>query len=158
MKKAWFLVLISVCMIFLYGCSSASKDQKNMYDDDSLIQRDGDSFNFSKRSGDTNNSKMEVEFAEFYGCETIWNIEVSKQGEIKFDFDSKVNSGEFKGVLISEENEITTIFEGIKQGSHMIIVPNGKYRFKIVGNSTSGKVKVDLILENEMKVTTFKKD
>lgn len=41
----------------------------------------------------------------------------------------------------------------LKEGSHMVVLPEGKYRFKIVGNNASGEIKIDLALGEEMKST-----
>jgi len=153
MKKAWCVLLITALIIAFYGCSTAGDEKKKNYSDDELIRSEGDSFSFQDRTGETGDSQIEVKYSKFIGAQTIWNIAVDKQGEIKFEFKSDVDGGKFKGVLIPESGDITTVFEGSKEGSHMVVLPEGKYRFKIVGNNASGEIKIDLILGKEMKST-----
>lgn len=151
MKKTCWVLLIMALIIAFYGCSSAVDGKKRIYGDDELIRSEGDSFSFQDRIGETGDSQIELKYSKFTGAQTIWNITVDKQGEIKFEFKSDVDSGKFKGVLIQEKGDITTVFEGSREGSHMVVLPEGKYRFKIVGNNASGEIKIDLVLEKGMK-------
>ncbi len=155
MKKILFIIALGVVFIF-NGCSSVSNEQKNIYSDNILIQKDGDSFSFFNRTGDQNDSKLDITYSKFYGAETIWKINVEKQGDLKFDINSVVDNGKFKGVLISEEGEITTIFEGEKEGVHNVVLSEGKYKFKIVGNDSTGKVRVELKLDKNMNSIVIK--
>lgn len=152
MKRRSFLIILFSCLFIFSGCSSVSREQKSMYNDNSLITKEGDTYNFTNRVGEIDDSKIEIKYGKFYGSQTIWIIEVEKQGEIEFDFNSKVNSGKFKGVLISPENEIINIFENDNEGSYKVQVSEGKYRFKIIGNDARGKVEVELELDNDMKI------
>ncbi|KNY26049.1 hypothetical protein [Pseudobacteroides cellulosolvens] len=157
MKKLVLIIALTF-VTFISGCSSASTEQKNTYGDNKLIQKEGDSYSFFDRIGDQDDSKLNIKYSRFYGAETIWNINVEKQGELKFQLNSEVDKGKFKGVIISQKNEITTIFEGEKKGSHSIILPEGMYRFKIVGYDANGKVDVELKLDENMRSTVIKDD
>jgi uncharacterized protein YceK len=157
MKKISLLIVIFAVMVLMNGCSTVSEKQKSMYENNALIDEAGDSYSFINRTGQTTDSKMDIQFGNFYGSQTIWSINAAKQGEIKIDFDSNVNSGKFKGVLISEGGEITNIFEGTQKGSQMVVkVSEGKYRFKIVGNNANGKAVVEFTLDKDMSSTATK--
>jgi hypothetical protein len=100
---------------------------------------------------------MNIEFGNFYGSQTIWTIDAKKEGKIELQYDSNVNSGKFKGVLVKPGGEVINIFEGTKKDSTSITVPEGRYRFKIAGNAANGKAAVNLKLDKEMSSTAADK-
>lgn len=143
MKKLLYVLFILMTAVLFSGCSVSTK-QKMMYENDELIAEEGDSYTFLSRIGDTDETESEIRFKRFYGSDTIWNINIKEQGELIFEFDSDVDKGKFKGVLISENKEVTTIFEGDAAGSHKYITNKGKYKFKIVGYNAYGNVSIIL--------------
>lgn len=149
MKKNKFLTttLILVFLIILGGCSNISSYQKEIYDDDSKISKQGDSYSFALRSGSTNGNETEIKFITFNGMETLFNIDSKEEGTINLDYNSEINSGLFKLVLINPDDEIINIFEGSQNGSTTVNIKNGKSRLKIVGNDAKGEIKL-LIKEN----------
>ena len=58
-----------------------------------------------------------MKYSGFSGDDTIWILNSHKDGEITFNYDSTVNSGDFKVVLINPQKGIENILEGTEQGN-----------------------------------------
>ncbi|MBP3040535.1 hypothetical protein J9303_13675 [Bacillaceae bacterium Marseille-Q3522] len=117
-----------------------------MYDDNNKIAGEGDSFSYNSRTEPENESnlKIDVSYRGFYGTGTIWNLDAKEAGDITFTYDSTVNNGDFKAVLINPEKEIENIFEGSQQGDKTIKLTVGKYRLKIVCRDANGEIKISI--------------
>lgn len=148
---------LGICLLFLIGIISGcgvGYEKKNMYDDNEKIVQEGDSYTYINRIGTGNSDdKIDVKYSGFYGIDTIWSLELKEDGEITFNYDSTVNSGDFKAVLINPQKEIENIFEGTDQGEKTIKLTKGKYRFKIVGRKAEGKVKISINKNQNVEIT-----
>ena len=140
-KLSTIVILCFFALVFLRGCTYVNK--KAVYDDSVKIARAGDTYTYGSRIGGVTTEKLDITYTGFMGMETIWSIEVVNEGDIVLQYDSRVDKGRFKGVLIAENGDVSEVFEGAGKGES--ILKTGKYRFKIVGDSASGHIVIDVI-------------
>lgn len=150
-------LLLCICLLFIVviisGCE-VSQDKKNIYDDNDRIAQQGDSFAYATRTDiEDSNDKIDVKYSEFYGTDTIWDLDSKEDGEITIKYDSAVNSGDFKVVLINSKNEIDNILIKNQQGEKTIKLSQGKYIFKIVGRNAKGEIKVSINKSQNVEIT-----
>ena len=155
-KRAVLFITILVLLSSLVGCS-VDQNLKSLYNDNKKIAATGDSYSFMNRVGDTKDKTIEVKYSKFYGDETIWIFDVVKQGEIKVDFDSSIDSGKFKVVMITPLDEVVNVFEhqkdeGSQQGRSTISADLGRYRLKIIGDNASGEFKMEVDLSDGITI------
>lgn len=150
-KKA-IIFLSSILLTFsITGCS-ISEYQKSIYKDDSKIASQADSYSFRNRVGSTSSGKSSVKFGTFYGMDTLWTIEATKETSISLDIDVRVDSGDFKVVLINPDNRVIVIAEGQKSGTQELKLQMGKSRIKIVGSNAKGEAKLSIKDNNNIKI------
>ncbi|MEQ8197891.1 MAG: hypothetical protein ABRQ27_07795 [Clostridiaceae bacterium] len=153
--KSKFLLCTSLLflVVIINGCE-VSQDKRNIYDDNDRIAQQGDSFSYSTRTDtEDSNDKIDVKYSGFYGTDTIWNFDSKEDGEITIKYDSVVNSGDFKAVLINTKNEVNNILTKNQQGEKTIKLSQGKYIFKIVGRNAKGEIKVSINKSQNVEIT-----
>lgn len=146
-----------ICMIImltwsLFGCS-IDKEKADIYDNNKSILQEGDKYSFYHRDGEADEKHIDIKYNSFYGVQTLWVIQIEQESEIKIDYNSLVKSGNFKVVLVTPEQEITTIAEQSSKGAFIVAAPKGKYRVKIVGKNAIGNIQVDLLTHEENKIS-----
>ncbi|WP_178023947.1 hypothetical protein [uncultured Paenibacillus sp.] len=152
------LILGFLCAVallgILSGCSLATERQKQLYDDESELAQEGDTFTYVKRVGVTNNESSSVSFSSFYGMETIWIIHVSAKGQVTFLNKQEIDGGRFKLVAIGPGRQVTTLAEGNSEGKMEMKVGPGTYRIKFVGNNAKGKVKTEIEADAGIRIAS----
>lgn len=119
--------------------------QEKMYDDSSKIIKSGDSYTFyTCTSTWDSNKEMSMKFGSFSGTDTIWSFDVKKDTEVTFNYESNIDDGEFKVVLINPNKEIENILEGTVKDKNTIKVSKGEYRIKFVGKKAKGKINISI--------------
>ena len=147
-----FSSIMLIGCLFISSSCGISTYQKSLYNDNSKIIKQGDSYSFLKRAENTYNNKTSVKFGTFYGMETIWTIDAKSEGNIKINYKTQIKGGKFKIVFITPENEIKTICEGTQNGSILIKAEMGKSRIKIVGNETKGECELSIFPDGNIKI------
>lgn len=147
-KKSLILVGVLLLTLLLSACSS-NGDKKGIYNDNSKIIKEGDSYTYKERKGETTENGCNIEFSSFSGMETIWSIEALKEDKITINFNSKVNKGDFKLVLITTDNEVINILENTQEGNSEVTIKEGKSRIKFVGKATSGSCEISILSKDE---------
>ena len=102
--------------------------KSDYYYDDKLISLQADSYSYKSRIG----SFDDLQFRNFYGTETVYNI--YDNNNLEFVIDYHKNRGKFKVVFIDENNNIDELIPG-KYNSNEL--PSSG-RIKIVGDNASG--------------------
>ncbi|AQR91762.1 hypothetical protein [Clostridium saccharobutylicum] len=160
--------LLGLCLIFLLsimcGCGlsinqdkNENSNKNNMYNNnDKIVQEDNNNTYVNCKSNIKNN-EIEMKYSGFSGIDTICFLEVKEDTEITFDYDSTVNNGKFKAVLINPKNEVETILEGTEQSSKTIKLIKGEYRFRNVGANADGKIRISGSSNSDVKITKDKK-
>jgi len=150
MKKGIGIIIVLAIMVgILTGCT---KYQRDIYNDDSKISGEADSYTFRTRLGNTYDDKAKFKFSKFYGMETLWVVNAKAEGAITLDIKAEVNNGKFKAVLISPDKQVSTIFEGSKEEKLEVKVPKGKSRIKVVGDGAKGEVNIIIKESDNIKV------
>jgi hypothetical protein len=148
MNKKYLIISFLCLAITLTGCSGVSNKQRNLYTNDESIAQEGDTYSYLSRisSNDSNekNNKIELQFSKFYGSDTLLNIVSREKQKLELNFISEITKGKFKAVLITPAEEVLVIFEGSGEGTKIIDVNEGKYRFKIVGQDAGGKMQLEI--------------
>jgi hypothetical protein len=136
----WLFGLILLALV-IAGCG-IDKDKEAIYDDDKRIAQEGDSYSFFQRSGEEEKkgNHLKLQYSRFYGVQTLWAYESPKECEINLNYDSQVDKGKFKVVLVTPKQEVIKIAEQDDKGSFKAVVPKGKYSVKIVGNNAKGEI------------------
>ena len=117
-----------VFTLVLSACGNSS------YNDCNSILSNEDSYTYQKcvDTGSTDAS-LKREFQGFNGKDTI-----------SLDLSTNLSSGKFKVLLVSEENEITTLLEGDGTQNTSIDLEKGTARIILVGDGTSGSCEITL--------------
>jgi hypothetical protein len=144
--------IISLMVVFTAGGCSGSEYQRSLYKDDSKIISQSDSYSFKNRLENASNGKVTIRFGSFYGMDTLFTIEASKEAVAPLELDSKVDSGDFKVVLISPDNKVEILAEGTKSAKQEFKLQKGKSRIKIVGNNAKGEVKLNIKDNENIKI------
>ncbi len=147
-------------MLLLYTFSGCTLDtgKADIYDNNERIAKDGDSYSYVGRNESGSKNEITVKYGKFSGSDTVWNIESEGQSEITIKYNSKVETGDFKGVLISPEKQVEDILVGTETGERTIKLTEGKYRFKFVGNKAKGKIEISIKTEEDEQVKIRKVD
>lgn len=141
-NKVFFVFLIFI-IITITGCNSVTNYQNSVFDDEDKIVEDKDSYTYKKRIGKTVENEIDLKFSLFTGIETINRIKVNEEKEIIFTFQSTIDDGDFKVVLITPEDEIINILEGTSEGTESITLKKGTSKIKLVGKKAKGEVKIN---------------
>lgn len=158
MKRNRGLIIFSLTVILLgslTGCR-VSDYQSSIYNDDSKIVKQADSYSFRNRIGSTSNDKTEMRFGTFYGVDSIWSMDAKADDIVNIEYDIKIERGNFKVVLINPDNKVTTIAEGSKSGKEELKLQNGKSRVKVVGNNAKGAIKLSVKGGENVKIRKAK--
>lgn len=161
MKKPFVITLtvILLLLVVVFYYSFGIKSEKGrIYNDNPALAQDGDTYTYLNRVGETDNGKIDISYSKFSGSDTIWIIQAKKQTEIKFEYTSEVSKGKFKAVLITPSKEVINMFEGDGQGGCTFAGPEGKYLFKLAGDNASGKVDINILENNDIRVTVASKN
>lgn len=161
MKKILVLsTIVLSAVLLLAGCFSFStgalNTQKSIYTDDAAIAAQGDSYNASY-SWSQSGSQSAMEYSTFTGSMTRYLLFANGEGQVKFEYDATVSKGKFKLVVISEDGQVTTVFEGTDKGTKTIDIPGGKNLLKLVGDEASGRFQFNLSISDNVSVESVKK-
>ena len=128
-----FIALSSLVGIaYLVISNNYENDKSKYFYDDSLIVLEGDSYTYLDKLGNIEN----LTFKGFSGTETIFSA--SENMIISLSCEYEISKGEFKVVLINENNEIL-IIENL---STITLNVNKGSRIKIVGANSNGEIKL----------------
>lgn len=154
LNKKMIVKIITLVLLFsnlLYGCD-AYEQKSSIYDSNTKILQNGDSFYFMNRIGEIDENRLDLKFNKFYGVQTIWIIIVDQPGEIKIEFDSNVKSGDFKVVLETPEQELIKIIENEGTDSYKLNALAGDYKIKIVGKNAYGSIKIEIETNSDVDI------
>lgn len=155
--------LLGFCIIFLVGimcgCGLSNQDkntnnnQKNMYNNNDKIVQVDNNYTYITCRNTRSNNEIEIQYSGFSGIDTICFLEAKEDTEITFNYDSTVDNGKFKAVLVNTKNEVETILEGTEQNSKTIKLAKGKYSFRNVGANADGKIRIFISSNSNVKIT-----
>ena len=125
------------------------------YNDRSLILSDEDSYTYQKcvDTGSTDTS-LKREFQGFTGKDTVWMLDAAEDASVSLDISADLSRGKFKVLLVSEDNDITTLLEGDYTQSTSVDLENGAARIILVGDHASGSCEITLRETNNVSAAT----
>lgn len=128
-----------------------SSSKSSIYDDNSKIVSEGDSYSYQSKVGTNVNNKTNLKF-RFTGMDTIWELDSKKDATLQIDFKSQISNGKFKMVLISPNNKIVNILEQSITGNKKLSISSGKSRIKIVGSNAYGNLQLYISSKDDVKI------
>lgn len=140
-KNIFFIgIFLLIFLVIIFKFNSC---EKNVYNDDKKIAEQGDSYSYGDKIGSQNsNNDLDLKFRDFSGYDTILILKVSEDSSITLNYDLNIKSGDFKLVMVSTDKHIENILEESATGNKNIELKKGEYRFKIVGKSAKGQIKI----------------
>lgn len=148
MKNKFLCLSLILLIFFISGCNMSYNRNavySNIYNDNDKIAQTSEDHIYTTASATKNSDKdLSLKYSGFLGVDAIWGINSKEDGEITLDYDSKVDSGDFKVVLVNPKKEIENILVGTDSGSKTLKLSNGEYVLKIVGNNANGNVKLKI--------------
>lgn len=146
-RKLFACGLFLLLIVAMTGCAVIGQDKLNLFDDESKIAQDGDSYTFVNRQGlddsDAEN-QVGVRYDGFTGDQTLWTLDVKEDTTAAFDIDSQIDRGEFKAVLVTPDQRVVIVASGNQQGLKSLSLTQGRYAFKIVGRKAGGQIKISI--------------
>src|SRR5690554_3724397 len=94
-------ILVILAVIMITSCSSVADDQNSIFYDDSKIVKQADSYTYLTQTGKRTEKETNTKFTSFSGMDTIYKIKSDGENEIVFAFESVIEDGEFKVVVIT---------------------------------------------------------
>jgi len=140
MKKNHLLIILLPIVVLITSCSNFDSYQNSIYNDNVKISKQGDSYSFKDRLGVIEDNNISLTFNNFSGKQTIWEINAEEQSTFDFEVKIKTSKGEFKVCLISENNDVIIVAEGVFDGTIPINIQKGRSYIAIVGRSTDGEI------------------
>ena len=149
------LIYIGLILIFAGGLIF-NIYQKNIYYNDKRIAQEDDNYkvvNFSSNSKDI--EEYELTYGSISGDRLMWILNPKEETEVTFNYDSNVDKGKFKVVLVdSDEKNIENILEGTEEGSKTIGLTTHKYFIKFVGKDAAGELKFSAVHNKSVDIST----
>lgn len=139
-KSNRFVILFLFSLIFfIVGCE-ATNYQKSIYNDNSKIAKEADTYIVRSYVGNSlKNDTQKIRFYGFYGLKTLFTLDSYGENRVKVDFEANFGD-KFKVVLVTPDKKVMDIITQSKKGSVTVKIPSGKSRIKIVGNGAQGKL------------------
>lgn len=140
-KKIIYVILIILILIIVSGAEFNLR-QKNIYYNDKKIAQEDDSYSVENFSGNSEDiEKYKLTYEKLSGDCLMWILNPKEETEITFNYNSNVDKGKFKVVLVdSDKHEIINILEGTEEGSRTIKLTTDKYFIKFVGEDAAGEL------------------
>lgn len=148
MKNGFILIVLA---FLLTSCTG--KKVGLIYDDDKQISSSSNSFNMDITEQRIDGERFLAIINKMEGMDTIWSYESDEDKELDIKYLLNVNSGKFKLVLISPDNNITNIIERTKESeiknyaTNNIQIKKGLNRIKLVATKKS-KGEFDIKISN----------
>lgn len=156
-------ILILIICLFIIGIVSwkyipmlewgvIGAHEKNMYDNEQRIKEQGDSYSYLLRKLNNNNDEVELKFSEFTGTDTLYTMECDFDTSIKLNYNLELSKGRFKIVVIDPSGDIMNITESSGKDTKEIKLKSGVYRIKLVGEKTSGLLKISILYDKNINI------
>lgn len=147
--------LTIILLIGLLAACGGSKAQQHLYDDDSRIAEQGDSYTYATKADLTENEHTNARFSGFSGADTVWYLEVGAETTIHMQHNLDIRSGKLKLVLVAPDDRVTVISDQSGEGNLEIPLDKGNSRIKLVGQKASGSFKASIVESSSpIEITT----
>lgn len=153
-SKSLLLTCLLFTLLIMSGCTLTDPYQKSVYNDNAKIAREADSYSFASRVGKTEGNKLDINFSDFYGKQTIWQIAAAEDCILETNVQSDV-TGQFKICLVNPDKEVAIISEGTNTEKISLNVPKGANSIAIVGNNASGRVSFTIDVNQKAAIVPY---
>lgn len=164
-KRNIFIVLSIVLIVVITGIfatmklvSFAGDYQKSIYNDNTKIISQADSYTFLTNNSNINGNTVTESFNKFTGMVTVYNLKADLESTIKIDFKSTISNGDFKIVLIDPNDNVTDILEQSSSVEQEIAISSGESRIKIVGYNAKGNIDLSVSSIDDVKIAAKDQD
>lgn len=147
MNKKILWVIMILLVLGLSGCRT--NPMLAVYNDDSKIASDSNSYNLINDEQSIENQNYEGSIEKFEGMDTIWTYDAMEDITLDMAYQVSVHTGKMKLVLIAPDDTLTTIVEVTPKTTMKNIenttleLKKGKNRIKVVGGKNT-KLDIDI--------------
>ena len=145
--------VIASKVIIVLESDSLGANGRDIYNNEYKIVSENDSYSYLRKKLKNEENNMNLKFVEFTGIDTAYNIESYKEGIITLQYETEILKGEFKVLLITPSNEIVNVLEGNNKGNNNIKISSGKSKIRIVGNKSTGNLKINITSSDDIDIT-----
>ena len=138
MKKVSLMVVMIVLSILLTSCDFS--EHGALFDDEEKMMALGDTYSFLGKV-ETHDS---ISFQRFSGIYTIQSFTID--GPFTIDIKMNMSKGQFKVILVSEEDGIIEVEEGLST----ITLIDHQVRLRMVGNDAAGSLDFNIQTSNDV--------
>lgn len=148
-NKRWTYVTV-IAFLTLMSCSLNICGYRQGYEREQLgdtdwIAQAGDSYTFWRRNGTVTPHGASLQFSRFFGKETLWTLEVKKEGYLSIACTINSSQGPFEVVLVhTSTKKVIRIANQQGRVERRYYLEKGIYTIKILGYNASGSVGVTL--------------
>lgn len=148
-KKPILVILTMLTIWIISGCSFGNNHKQSITQNKDEI---GKKHTLSEETVEDESNNMEVTFGIIKGPFTLYYITAKEESDIVINFESNIEKGDFKVVLVGADDEIIDIFEGTSKDSKTIAVKAGESRIDIIGEGINGKVDINIEADKDIKI------
>lgn len=150
MKKILCIIVISAFLVTVTGCQS--QEEYNDYHDSTRPLNLMDSYNYENLETEWFTSNKVSASIKFSGIDTLWELDCQKNDTITLNYQSTMDNGDFKVLLITSEEKIEQILENTEKGVFEYKIPAGKNYIRIVGSQSEGRFSLDYKVGKQTKI------
>ncbi len=146
------VAVLAIAAIFFLNYET-DKGEKSSYDNNMAISQEWDTYEYRYHDQNSPDHNLALKFGSFNGYDTFYRIDASQRAKVTVKYDSDIDQGRFKIVIISPDQELSKIAEGSGQGSQELELAPGESRVKIVGDKATGTVKITIVGGEAIRIT-----
>ncbi len=152
--KSLVIICLLLSLFIISGCTLTDPYRKSVYNDNTKIAREADSYTFGSRLGRTEGNKLNIDISQFYGKQTIWSIAAGEDCILETSVKADV-TGQFKICLVTPDKSVVIISEGANTENINVNVPKGSNSIAIVGSNAGGKVSINIAVNPKAAIIPY---
>ena len=146
------ILIILISMTIISRNKSGTRYQNSIFNDENKIIKEADSFSYGEKLGNVKGNKIDIKFNSFSGMDTICDIIADEESNVVFNFESIIEKGNFKVVVITPDDKIIDILNDTEEGSETILLKQGISKLKFIGKKSNGETKINVNSKSEVEI------
>ncbi len=146
--KRWTYLVVAVFLTLmacsLNICGYRQGYERQQLSDTHWIAQEGDTYTFARREGSVLPDSATLRFSRFFGKETLWTVEVERQGYLHIAYSIISGQGPFEVVLVQKATDQVIRVAKLGTAEKRFYLEKGTYLVKILGYDASGSVTMAL--------------
>ena len=133
------MMIVAALVFGVVVCAScASTSMADMYDNDSKIAGNSNSYNLKNCEQHIDGQNYQCRIEKLEGMDTVWTYDAAEDVSAELSYSVSVYNGKMKLVLIAPDDSLTTIAEITAETAseasqkHTVHLKKGKNRIKVV--------------------------